>query len=65
MDTNIKCKVSCQRGYAQAYGIDYEETFSLVARDGNCESNNCFMATTKGLSLNQMDVKKAFVHGNS
>ena len=48
------------KGYAQTYGIDYEETFSLVSRMETMKA----MATRKGWSLHQMDVINAFLHGN-
>ncbi len=47
------------KGYAQIYGIDYEETYSLVAKMTTIKAI-ITMATTKGWSLHQMDVKKFF-----
>ena len=48
------------REYAQTYGIDYEETFNLVARMATVRAVIA-MATSKGWSLHQMDVKNAFL----
>ncbi len=42
------------------YGIDYEETYSLVAKMTTVRAIIA-MATTKGWSLHQMDVKKYLV----
>ncbi len=51
------------KGYAQTYGIDYEETYSLVAKMKTVKTIIA-MATTKGWSLHQMDVKNDFLHGD-
>ena len=51
------------KGYAQTYGIDYEETFSPVARMATVRAVIA-MAASKGWSLHQMDVKNAFLHGD-
>jgi hypothetical protein len=51
------------KGYAQTYGIDYEETYSLVAKMTIVRAIIA-MATTKGWSLHQMDVKNVFLHGD-
>jgi hypothetical protein len=47
------------KGYAQTYGIDYEETYSLIAKMTTLRTIIA-MVTTKGWSLHQMDVKKVF-----
>jgi hypothetical protein len=49
------------KGYAQTYGIDYEETYSPVAKMTTIRAIIA-MATTKGWSLHQMDVKNFFFH---
>jgi len=49
--------------YAQTYGIDYEETYSPVAKM-TTRKTIIAMATSKGWSLHQMDVKNDFLHGN-
>jgi hypothetical protein len=51
------------KGYAQTYGIDYEETYSPVAKMTIVRAIIA-MATTKGWSLHQMDVKNVFLHGD-
>ncbi len=45
------------KGYAQTYGINYEETYSPVAKMTTVRAI-ITMVTTKGWSLHQMDVKK-------
>nr|GEZ28347.1 putative RNA-directed DNA polymerase [Tanacetum cinerariifolium] len=50
------------KGYTQTYGIDYCETFSLVA-EINTIRVLIFVATNKGWPLHQFDVKNAFLHG--
>ena len=51
------------KGYAQTYGLDYSETFSLVAK---LTSVRLFisLAATYDWPLHQVDVKNAFLHGN-
>jgi hypothetical protein len=51
------------KGYAQTYGIDYEETCSPVAKMIIVRVI-IVMAVVKGWSLHQMDVKNAFLHGD-
>jgi hypothetical protein len=51
------------KGYAQTYGIDYEETYSPVAKMIIVRVI-IVMATAKGWSLHQMDVKNVFFHGD-
>ncbi len=51
------------KGYAQTYGINYEETYGLVTKMTTVRVIIA-MATTKGWSLHQMDVKNAFLHGD-
>jgi hypothetical protein len=51
------------KGYAQTYGIDYEETYSPVAKMTTVRTI-IIMAATKGWSLHQMDVKNVFLHGD-
>ncbi|GKB33753.1 retrovirus-related pol polyprotein from transposon TNT 1-94 [Tanacetum coccineum] len=50
------------RGYRQEEGVDFEESFALVAR---MESIRIFLAyaTHKSFTVFQMDVKTAFLHG--
>ncbi|GJX47257.1 retrovirus-related pol polyprotein from transposon TNT 1-94, partial [Tanacetum coccineum] len=50
------------RGYRQEEGIDFEESFTLVAR---MEAIRIFLAyaTHKSFTVFQMDVKTAFLHG--
>eukprot|EP00253_Pinus_taeda_P014253 PITA_14253 len=58
----IKAKLVC-KGYAQQEGIDFEETFSLVAR---LEAIRMFLALSsfQKFKLFQMDVKSAFLNGD-
>lgn len=51
------------RGFTQRYGIDYEETFSPVAR---MESIRILLAlaAARGMKLSQFDVKTAFLNGD-
>ncbi len=51
------------KGYAQTYGINYEETYSPVAKMTTVRAIIA-MATVKGWSLHQMDVKNVFLHGD-
>nr|GFA96789.1 retrovirus-related Pol polyprotein from transposon TNT 1-94 [Tanacetum cinerariifolium] len=53
--------VAC--GYHQEEGIDFEESFALVAR---LEAIRIFLtyATHKNIVVSQMDVKTAFLNGN-
>jgi hypothetical protein len=51
------------RGYSQAYGIDYDETFAPVAKMSTIRTLiSC--AANFGWPLNQLDVKNAFLHGD-
>ncbi|MCO5594768.1 hypothetical protein L7F22_048801 [Adiantum nelumboides] len=51
------------KGYAQTYGIDYEETFAPIAKMAIVRAI-IVVATTKNWILHQMDVKNAFLHGD-
>jgi hypothetical protein len=51
------------KGYAQTYGIDYEETYNPIAKMTTVRVIIA-MATTKGWSLHQMDVNNVFLHGD-
>jgi hypothetical protein len=51
------------KGYAQTYGIDYEETYSPIVKMTTIRTI-IVMAAAKGWSLHQMDVKNAFLHGD-
>jgi hypothetical protein len=51
------------KGYAQTYGIDYEKTYSPVAKMTIIRAI-IVMAATKGWSLHQMDVNNDFLHGD-
>jgi hypothetical protein len=50
------------KGYAQTHGIDYEETFALVAKMTTVKAVIAVVAS-RGWVLHQMDVKNAFLHG--
>ena len=51
------------KGFTQEYGIDYEETFTLVAR---LTSVRCLItvAAVRCWPLYQMDMKNAFLNGD-
>ena len=51
------------KGYTQTYGIDYQETFSLVAKL-NIVRVLSSLAVNLDWPLHQFDVKKAFLHGD-
>jgi hypothetical protein len=51
------------KGYAQEYGIDYEETFASVARITSVHSL-LTIATVHQWPLFQMDIKNAFLNGD-
>ena len=50
------------KGYAQTYGIDFEETFSPVARMVTVRAV-ISIAASKRWKLYQMDVPNAFLNG--
>src|SRR6187551_475851 len=50
------------RGFSQQKGIDYDETFSPVARFGTIRSI-LSVAASEHLKLAQFDVKSAFLNG--
>lgn len=50
------------RGFSQVEGIDYDETFALVARYSSIRSILALLAQM-GWKIHQMDVKTAFLNG--
>ncbi len=50
------------KGYAQTYGINYEKTYSPVAKMTTIRVIIA-MASPKGWSLHLMDVNNVFLHG--
>ena len=50
------------KGYAQQYGVDYQETFSPVARYDTIKLLLAF-ATHNSWQIHQLDVKSAFLNG--
>jgi hypothetical protein len=60
--TRNKARLVC-KGYAQIEGIDFEETFSPIAR---MEAIRLFLAyaCSKNVKVYQMDVKSAFLNGD-
>jgi hypothetical protein len=57
---NKACLVA--QGFSQVEGLDFGETFTLVARLEAIRILLAF-ATSKGFKLYQMDVKSAFLNG--
>jgi hypothetical protein len=51
------------KDYAQTYGIDYEKTYSRIAKMTTIRAI-IIMVATKGWSLHQMDVNNVFLHGD-
>ena len=51
------------KGFTQEYGIDYEETFTLVALISSVRAL-LVVATISKWDLFQMDVKNAFLNGD-
>jgi hypothetical protein len=49
------------QGFSQVEGLDFEETFALVARPEAIRILLAF-ASSKGFKLNQIDVKSAFLN---
>ena len=64
-DKSIERYKAClvAKGFTQEYGIDYEETFTLVARILSVHALLAVAAASKW-DLFQMDVKKAFLNEN-
>jgi hypothetical protein len=50
------------RGFSQIEGVDYDETFALVARYTSIQSIIALVASM-GWKLHQMDVKTTFLNG--
>ena len=51
------------KGYAQTYGIDFEETFNPIAKMAIVRAI-ISLAASKHWKLHQMDVKNAFLNGD-
>jgi hypothetical protein len=51
------------KGYVETYGIDYEDTYSPIAKMTTVRAIIA-RAVAKGWSLHQMDVKNVFLHGD-
>ncbi|RVW75443.1 Retrovirus-related Pol polyprotein from transposon RE1 [Vitis vinifera] len=52
------------KGYKQTYGVDYQETFAPVAKMNTIHILLSLVANF-GWSLQQLDVKNAFLHGDN
>lgn len=58
------CKVRLvAKGFHQTHGLDYHETFSLVAKPTTIRLVLC-IATYFNWTLKQLDINNAFLHGN-
>ncbi|KAJ9673153.1 hypothetical protein PVL29_026432 [Vitis rotundifolia] len=51
------------RGYAQTYGVDYSDTFSLVAKLNSVQLFISIVASQQWM-IHQLDIKNAFLHGD-
>jgi hypothetical protein len=51
------------KGFKQCYGIDYEDTFSLVVKPTTIRII-LSIAISEGWHLRQLDVQNTFLHGN-
>ena len=56
-----KARLVC-KGYSQEEGVDYRETFALVARLEGVRTLLAY-ASYKGIKVYQMDVKSTFLNG--
>jgi hypothetical protein len=50
------------KGFKQRYGINYEDTFSLVVKSATIQMI-LSIAVFRGWNLRQLDVQNAFLHG--
>ena len=51
------------KGYAQTYGVDYSDTFSLIAKMTYVRLF-ISLAATHYRDVHQLDIKNAFLHGD-
>ena len=51
------------KGYAQTYGVNYSNTFSLVAKRTYVQ-HFISLAATYNWELHQLDIKNVFLHSN-
>ena len=51
------------QGFTQKFGVDYKETFALVAKTTTTIRVLLFVVVINGWSLSQMNVKNALLHG--
>ena len=58
-----RCKAQLvAKGYSQTYGIDYDKTFSPVAKMASIRVF-IYLASSLNWTLHQMDVNNAFLNG--
>jgi hypothetical protein len=50
------------KGFKQRFGIDYEDTFSLIVKPATIRTI-LSIVVSRGWSLHQLDIQNAFLHG--
>ena len=51
------------KGYSQVEGVDFSEIFSLVAKSNSIRLV-MYLVSTFDIEIEQIDMKKSFLHGN-
>jgi hypothetical protein len=50
------------KGFKQRFGIDYEDTFSLIVKPATIRTI-LSIVVSRGWNLHQLDIQNAFLHG--